>query len=363
MPRTHRMRTVRTQLLVALSVLLTMTTLASAQWQLGSASGDTLRLGYLVQMRGEWEAPEGAGPSSRNLFLRHVRLLLSGKTHHSIGFFLGTDSPNLGKTQSDGTKNNGSIGIYDVWLTYDARNAFKVDMGLIGTPNSHNSIQSISGMLTTDFGPYSFVSTPPTGSKAGRDYGAQARGYMLGDHVEYRAGIFQGFRGVGASMPFRYGGRVVLDAFQVEKSVYYAGTSLGTRRNLALGVSADGQGDYRGIGGDLYSDFPLLNGDGITFQADVVRYNGGATFPTFQRQVTSLVEVGYFSKASRLAPFIQIARLDFAGTAFDERESVGGLAYFVVGHSLNAKAMYGKSWVTGMPGKRIFQLTLQSLEF
>lgn len=346
--------------LVALAIWISP---ASAQWIIASPGGDTLRLGYLVQARGEWQH-QSDGPTAQNLFLRHLRVLAGGRVRHSFTFFIGADTPNMGKALSDGTKNNGAMGIYDIWITYEPRDEFKLDMGLIGTPNSHNSIQSISGMLAPDFGPYSFVSTPPTGAKAGRDYGVQARGYVLGRHVEYRAGAFQGFRGAAADHELRYLARVVVDAYQAERSVYYSGTTLGARRNFALGASVDHQEHYNSVGGDLYIDRPVGDGDAVSIQADVVQYDGGKTFTTLPRQDTWLAEVGYFSKASRVAPFVQLAAQRFTADSIpDQRQTLAGIAYFAVGHKLNVKAAAGRSRQTSGATFTIFQLTFQSFEF
>jgi len=358
--RTRRIRSTP----IAAVALCAIAMRADAQWLIGSPQGDTLRIGYTLQTRAEWLQADPAGPTAQTLFLRHARLLLSGRLKTPITFFLGTDSPNLGKAQLDGTKNTGSWGVYDLWATYDQFNALKVDAGLIGTPNSHNSIQSIAGMLTPDFGPYSFVSTPPTQARAGRDYGAQARGYLWNDHVEYRGAVFEGYRGAAASMPFRYLARVVVDAFRAEKSVYYSGTSLGLRRSLAVGVSVDHQQHYNSAGADVYFDHPVASGDGVTLQVDVVGYNGNSTFPDFPKQRTTLVEAGYFWRLTRLTPFFQLSRLDFAVDSLrDEKQYLGGVAYFIGGHSLNVKGMYGRMQRRGLPGSTLFQLTFQSFEF
>ena len=336
----------------------------SAQWQLGTSRGDTLRVGYTVQTRAEWLRAAPDAPTAQNLFLRHARLLISGKLLEPLSFFLGTDSPNLGKTLPDGTKNTAIGGVYDGWVTYAPRSAFNVDAGLIGTPNSHNSIQSIAGMLASDFGPYSFVSTPPLHARAGRDYGAQARGYLLNDHVEYRGGVFRGYRGPTGDYPFRYLTRVVVDAFRAEKSVYYSGTSLGTRKSLAFGASLDHQQRYNGLGADVYFDHPVAGRDGVTLQLDVVQYDGSTTLAGFPKQRTLLGEAGYFSQATRLAPFIQISRLDFSADSLrDQRQYLAGLAYFVRGHRLNVKAVYGSTQRSGLPRGSLFQLTIQSFEF
>jgi hypothetical protein len=237
-------------------------------------------------------------------------------------------------------------------------------VGLIGTPNSHNSIQSISGMLASDFSPYSFVSTPPTTARAGRDYGLQARGYVLGEHVEYRAGAFQGYRGPRADHELRYVGRVVADAFVAEKSVYYAGTSLGVRRSLAIGAGIDHQEHYSAVNVDLYADQPLPNGDAVTVQADWVRYDGGTTFLTFPRQHATLLEAGYFVKRARVTPFVQIARDNYYVSALaDQEQRLAGLAYWIDGHHLNLKAAVGRLSARGARTADLLQLTFQSWEY
>lgn len=334
------------------------------QWQLSSVSGDTLRIGFLAQARGEWLHTANPSNTAQNLFLRHLRLLAGAKLHHHLSIFLGMDSPNLGKAQPDGSKNASEVGVYDFWITYAPRQAAMVDVGLIGTPDSHNSIQSISGMLAADFGPYSFLANAPTASRAGRDYGVQTRGYLLGQHVEYRVGAFQGFRGPTAQHQLRYVGRIVVDAFRAEQSVYYAGTSLGTQRSLAVGGGFDHQEHYDAVGADLYADQPLPNGDAITLQLDWVDYNGGATFAQLPRQRATLLEAGYYLRWAKLSPFLQVARDDLVGTALtDQEQRLIGLGYWPNGHRLNIKAVYGSVAQGGRHIGSLAQLTFQCLEF
>ena len=288
----------------------------------------------------------------------------AAQLHDHLSMFLGMDSPNLGKAQPDGTKNAGDVGVYDFWITYAPRDAAMLDVGLIGTPNSHNSIQSISGMLAADFGAYSFLATGPTTSRAGRDYGLQARGYVARQHVEYRLGAFQGFRGPAASRQLRYLGRLVADVFRAEKSVYYSGTSLGAQRHLAFGVGFDHQEHYDAHGVDAYIDQPLPNGDALTAQTDWVLYDGGITFPTLSRQHATLVEAGYFVKRARWSPFLQLARRDFRNVAIaDEEQRLVGLAYWVDGHHVNVKAAYGRLAQRGTRTGSLAQLTFQCFAF
>jgi hypothetical protein len=238
---------------------------AGAQVHLASPGGDTLRIGYLVQARSEWTRPGGA-TTAEDLFVRHLRVLAAGRVLGKLTFFVGSDAPNVGKTLPDGSTNKPSMTLYDAWGTFEPADEFKLDLGLLGTPNSHNSVQSISGMLAPDFGPYSFVSTPPSGEKAGRDFAAQARGYLLDGHLEYRAGAFTSVHSPVTGRRPRYLGRVVFDADRAERTVYYSGTTLGAQRHTAFGVSIDHQDGYNAFGDDGYVGY-FLRGHKLNVKA------------------------------------------------------------------------------------------------
>ena len=357
-------RPISTRVCVAVCSLSFCGITAEAQWELASRNGDTIRIGYLAQVRAEWAHAPGSTTTAQNIFLRHLRVLLSGRVRPHISMFFGVDSPNFGKAQSDGSKAAPEVGVYDFWITYQPTAAVMFDGGLIGTPNSYNSIQAIAGMLTSDFSPYSFLSTPPTNSRAGRDYGVQNRGYIFGDHLEYRLGIFQGFRGTGATMPFRYLGRLMVDLFPRDRAMYYPGTGLGAARHFALGSSIDVQQHYRSVGVDFYADHPVAHGDGVTAQVDAVRYDGGTTFPTFHRQDALLGELGYYVGRLHLAPFVQLAS---DATHFDlaprqEQQSVG-LGYFADGQRVTVKASVARLILHGSRTGNLVQITVQNLQF
>ena len=61
------------------------------------------------------------------------------------------------------------------------------------------------------------------------------RAILPEDHLEYRAGIFQGFRAPGSKNSFRFVGRLQYDVFDVEKVPFYPGTYLGKKKILAFG--------------------------------------------------------------------------------------------------------------------------------
>jgi len=319
---------------------------AQAQWQIASPDGKSnIKLGFLGQGQAEvMEVPEVGDPRdldiSRNLFLRRFRILAGGNLSDKLSFFFETDSPNLGKGNAAGTKEAGDIYLQDFFVTYTFRDELKVDGGMMLTPNSHNSETSAAALLPIDYGPYSFVESTPTDSRVGRDYGVQLRGY-LAKHFEYRLGVYQGHRGENSTEPFRYIGRVVLYLTEPETGFFYTGTSLGAKKIVALGFSADGQDTYRSYGGDLFIDLPVGNGDALTVQGDYLYYDGDKTFKTLPIQNDWLAEAGYYNKKTKLGPFAQVALRDFADpNEPDENRWQGGLAYWGNGHKFNLKLGY-----------------------
>jgi len=312
---------------------------AAAQWTVGSADGkSTLNLGFLSQLQAEWLENTEATNYAQNLFFRRLRMMAGGKINENLSFFFETDSPNLGKGQISGSKVDSTIFIQDFSLTYSLGAAFKIDGGMLLVPVSHNSQQGATALLSIDYGPYSFLHSDPLNSKVGRDYGIQARGYLAGNHFEYRVGLFQGNRGTDAQEPFRTVARVVYYPFEADTGFFYTGTNLGKKRVWALGGSYDAQEDYRTYSGDVFIDQPVGGGDGVTFQFDFTRYDGGTTFTTLPRQDATLAELGYYFHTVKLSPFLQYGKRNFDDPAKpDESKFQGGVAWWGNGHRFNVK--------------------------
>jgi len=307
-------------------------------WRVQSADGKSwVQFGLLAQAQGEWISTPDGTDTAQNLFLRRLRLVGGGKINDKITFFIETDSPNLGKGLATGRKDE-TIFLQDAILTYSFRDEFQIDTGMLLTPLSHNGGQGATTLLNIDYGPYTFLYSDPTTSKVGRDYGVQARGYVFKKHFEYRVGAFQGARGTTATKPLRVMARAVWYPFEAETGFFYTGTNNGARRILAIGASVDHQDDYKTVGADVYWDWKLKGGNGISAQANVVRFDGGTTFSTLPRQNTWLVEAGFYHGASKLGPFLQAAGRDISGAAsIDEEKIVGGVAWWGSGHRFNVK--------------------------
>jgi len=339
---------------------------ALAQWQVANADGtQTLKLGVLLQPQAELIDTADAEDTSQNLFLRRARILLGGTYSERWSFFLETDSPNLGKGRSDGTKTNDFF-IQDVFVTYSTGDAFKIDAGMMLMPLSHNHETSAAALLPVDYGPFTFLASDPTTSKVGRDYGIEARGYVFDKHLEYRVGAFQGFRGSDAtggagSEPFRMTARAVWYPFEAETGYFYTGTSHGAKKILALGATYDVQSDYSTIAADLFYDQPLAGG-ALTFQADWARLDGEDFLTSLPEQDTWLIEAAYYCKKHRLGPFVQLASRSFAledASHPEEERMQGGLAWWVSAHKINLKAAWTRLTKDGAPDRDQALLQMQ----
>jgi hypothetical protein len=333
--------------LVVVCGLLALLATASAwaQFQISSADGkSTLKFGLLMQADGEWIDNTNADHTMQNLYIRRLRLLFGGKYGDNITYFVDTDTPNLGKAGANGVKNDINIYLQDAVLTYGFSPKVMLDTGMLLLPLSHNAQQGATTLLPVDYGPYTFSASTPTGSKVGRDYGTQLRGYLFSNHLEFRAAVTQGVRGTDAKNPFRTTLRVVYYPFEAETGFFYTGTNFGKKRILGIGASYDAQRDYKTVSGDVYFDFPIgKSGDALTLQTDFTQFDGGKLIPTLAKQNDTLIEASYFIHSLKLGPFVQYSERNFDNAKLaDEKLEQLGAAWWSSGHNFNVKLGVGK---------------------
>jgi hypothetical protein len=312
-------------------------------WKLSKNDGvNTLSVGFLAQPQFESLENTSGDGNANSLFLRRIRFLAGGNLGSRFSFFIESDNPCLGKTAADGKRINDFF-LQDAYVSYAFRKEFHLDGGMILVPLSHNSGQSATSLLAIDYGPYSFMSSDPTRSKLGRDYGLQARGYIK-NHFEYRVGVFRGNRNHDGDFPYRYTARFVWYPLEADTGFFYTGTTHGRRKIIGIGASIDRQGNYGANSVDFFLDHPLNNGDAITLQADFIHYDGGRSFKTLPKQNDWLVEGSYYFGRVKLGPFVQYASKDVSSpTSPDDKKIQGGVAYWLQRHRTNIKAGYGKS--------------------
>jgi len=344
--------------LVVLSVVL-LPLKAHAALEIKSSDGtSSIKFGVLGQFQGETLTTIDGQDTSKDLYIRRFRILVGGNINENLSFFAETDNPNLGKVGNSATgataKGAGNTYMQDAYATYSFGNEFMVDAGMLLFPVSHHSGQSAASLLGIDYGPYAFVWSTPTTSNVGRDYGVEARGYLANNHFEYRAGVFQGVRGVNSTNPERFMARVVYYPFQNEPGYFYAGSYLGARKVLGIGVSYDTQDDYKAYGGDVFFDYPLANKDVVTVQVDYTHYDGKnfllstdtithITSQSLPKQNVIFGEAQYYFQSVKLAPFVQVNYENFDNeTLKDNHFMQAGIAYYIKGQNANLKLGVGR---------------------
>ncbi len=347
----HCARTAALVLLPALAVLL-LCRPATAQLLVTSADGNiTYHLGILAQVQGESEqnAKADSGTAENLGYFRRLRLQGEFTFYKNLIVFFETDNPNYGKdTTGTGAKNEPSIFFQTVYVTYQFAPEFMLEGGEMLTPNNYNHGQSAASIMPIDLGAYTNVESTPLTSNNGRDFGVELRGYIA-DHLEYRAGVFQGLRGVDDINAMRFAGRLSLYLVGIETSRFYRGTSLGKYQTFEIGGSYDTQKTYKNADLDMFYDQPVGSGDGFTAQIDYNWINGGIYVPTLPKQNTLLAEIGYYVNAIKTQPFAQYTSEKYASGVDlpNLNQWQVGLGWYFHGYQSNFKIGAGQVNETG----------------
>jgi len=349
----------------ACALALVLSPAAAGQAVLKVDENVSIRFGFSFQGWADWAQDAVSGGYAQNLFIRRASLYVGAQLAPNVTFFLRTDDSNLGKAPKDlGT----GFFIEDGYLEWEVADSFLLDGGLILIPLCRNCLEYSVRLLTLDFGSFSFLSNSVTQSSVARDTGFQAKGYLAGDHLEYRIGLFQGLREPGSRNSFRSAGRLQYNFFETERGEFYTGTYLGTKKILAIGAGYDLQGDYRAFAGDLFLDLPVGRGNGLTGEFDFLRWDGGSTFPTLLKQNDLLVQGGYYVSAVKLLPWGRWESQSYADAGSpskDQQKIQFGLTWYPEAHSFNIRAAWGRVLprADGVPATNQFTVQIQVFYF
>jgi hypothetical protein len=294
----------------------------------------------------------GSGGYQENLLIRRVRLLIGGQVSKDVFFFAETDNSSLGKSTQPvgGAQVAKSLGtgflLLDAVGEWRIAKEFNIQFGLIRSPISREALKSSPTQFMLDLSAYTFATATALQNNSGeRDTGAMLRGYFFCDRLEYRAGVFSGFRAPGVKNEPRFTGRLQYNFFDTEvyNFVSYAGANLGTKKILAIGGAYDTQNDYRYASADMYLDFPIpLGAFESTIQYQYI--NGGNTFAAaLPQQSTFQIEGGVYLKALKIAPIARYEQKTFTADVNapkNESRVALGLNYYISGHNANLKVWW-----------------------
>lgn len=334
----------------------------------------SLRLGMFAQPQFEAAGAPDATKSAKNIYLRNVGLYVEGTVFDYFEYFFAVNYPNLFKVdptnQTGGTsKNAPGLNVQDAIVTLKPfgkksyGDALKLDAGFMLPSLSHSSLENPFTLYGLDYFVNTYrrnvlTSTDPFKSNGqspqGRDAGAQLRGLVLGDHLEYRAGLFQGLRvgplpasegteaELGSVNFFRFTGRLQVNILDAEKDFFYQGSYLGEKKILSVGGFIDFQDEYISAGGDVFLDMPLGPGV-VTAQGSIIVWDGRNFIQTLPKQTAYMAQAGYTIQKLMLSPIVRFEYLDPAEptpASPSEIRYSGGLAFWPWGHTSNFKAFY-----------------------
>lgn len=291
------------------------------------------RLGFQLQAWGDWLQDPISEGYQQSLFIRRVRFLLAGNIAKNVSFFMQTDNANMGKTTGTAAKaiNTGLLmqDAFGEWKVF-GKDTFILDAGKMLMPFTRNSLQSTSSHLSFDGGTFTFLQSAPEQGDAGRDVGFQVKSYMADNHLEFRGGVFDGFRapanagGAQSRNSFRYVGRLVYNFCDTEMGYVPVGTNLGKKKIIAIGGGFDTQGSYTAYGGDFMLDLPFgkvdpaKGQDSLTAHLDYIHYDGGCglnaagtahvtncLLPTLFEQDEIFSDIGYYFVDWHFQPWLR----------------------------------------------------------
>jgi phosphate-selective porin O/P len=322
------------------------------------------RFGAVLQPTYEALQDINGGGYSQNFYLRRARFSILGTLPAGVTVFFQTDDPRVGYAGANGQKNVSSgFLIQDAYAQWAfAGKAAALQAGLFLVPTMRQVLTSVSTFLSLDLPTWSMQEGTVEEQTGGRDYGVGFNGAVVDSHLSYRVGVFSGYRATtgpnqsaplgpeaGSRNPPRFAGRIMYDFFETEYVYSYQGTFLGKQKVLAIAGFGDGQGNYKGYGGDIFWNWPIGVGS-VTAEADYMKirndqtiYNVGGVPTTLPGQYTVFANAGVYFADIKLQPFFRYEVLKFEATANQPKNQTrfgGGFNYYVLGQNFKIVPYY-----------------------
>ena len=353
----------RYRLFSIIAIVLLLPTLSYGQAVIKVNDNINLRFGTLIQAWADAAQNPTTKGYAENLFLRRMRIIISGQLSPSVTFFFQTDNPNLGKAP----KNlGGGFITQDAYLEWKPRsNAFMIDAGLMLPPFCRDCLGSAGALLSLDYNSWSFLASGPTQSSVGRDTGFQAKGYLAAGHFEYRAALLQGVRVPATTTQslarngFRITARGQYNVWDTETGYVYPEVYFGNKRILAIGAGLDHQQDFKAYTADAQLSVPVAKNafNGIL---TLYSFDGGKTFTAIPEQKDFALQAGFYLAPTKVMPFARLEKQDFKASSLnggDNNREQLGLAWYPSGNNFNVKAAYTR--VDPRAGRTTNQYTVQ----
>src|SRR6266403_3614483 len=146
--------------------------------------------------------PDGSdGSYAMDFYCRRCRFFATGSVVRNVYFNVLFEAGNFGRVdpppsvnQATGAKTNGTPQILDAYGQVKFADWFWLSGGSMLLPLSRNGLQPTTTYVSIDVSNIAQTPVAQGNSFVLRDLGFQANGFFVDNHVEYRAGVFQGSR-------------------------------------------------------------------------------------------------------------------------------------------------------------------------
>lgn len=349
----------------ALGVLLVAQPDAAVAATGANDDGPSIQVGGLVQPQLRVTSDESPSHGlSNDLFLRRVRVVVSGQLTRRVRFFVNVEQVDLGSRDVQFDPQFAPLGVNDAALSFDVHDAITIDAGLLMTPFTRQSMQSAATLHTLDY--HARLVLMPNGSGLRwRDGGVQARVRLLDGRLTVRAGVFQGVKsqrrevsthgsvGLNPDDVPRAAAHVRWNLLGREDELFLSGIHFDGQPHLSFGVGANVQpdavsfgtqvNDFKAFAADGFVDWPVLGDGAIVGQAAAMLYQQGAQNPA--TGLAWFAELGarwrWLEPVASLENFFHTNE---SGTRDDRERSLNffagrlGLNLWLRQHALNVKA-------------------------
>ena len=284
-------------------------------------------------------------------YCRRCRLFTTGSIVKNVFFNILFEASNLGKSDpTTGVKSFAAPNLLDAYAQVKFHDTFWLSGGNILLPLTRNGLQPTTTYLSIDTSNVAATPALQGNTAVLRDLGFQANGFFASDHVEYRAGVFQGTRqaavttGTGAAAVTtqtashnapRFVAMLAANLWDTETGYVNGGHYYGAKKVLGIMGNFDYQvlrtdsppavgtakNAYKGVSGAVFINYPLSGtpnprgGDELVGLLQVGYYDGGFTtspagaatnpgsYPNILKQINYLAEAAYYNRDAKLSFF------------------------------------------------------------
>lgn len=288
-----------------------------------------------------YEESHKKNTSGSEFYIRRVKFIFSGNVAKDISFMVGFINKDFGLAG----ENYFNLEVKDAYVEYKISRAFKINFGQVRLCMSRHMQQNSKRLHGMDYHSFFLVNT---GDFKLHDLGVVFRGLLFNDKIDYRFAFANGKQEtgeIGGDKNLRYIGRIGYNFFEPEPEFFWAGTFIGKRKVLSVGLSydmepgvggEDGNSLYRAIAFDAFAEIPMGK-NGIVSTFNYYNFNEG----TIREKGQGFwVDFGY--RINKLEPMIAYEWYKPDKGEKDKRISIlPGINYWLKGYNSNIKVEFG----------------------